>query len=139
MTIRLTICALVLFSMLFLSVDLLFAGSKWPSVSGSVRATATVVNPLGIATEGIMSDSSNDALWMVRYPSPDGILMTVQLNGKEVRTLRMEEIISEETENAEKTDHSFSIINPYDRVIQSADNLGVLDGTIVITLISTTQ
>ena len=132
MTIRSIIFTLALFSISLFFSTTIYAAPRLPTASRSVQATATVVHPLGILTESALSDQFDNNLWMIRYPSSDGIQMTVHLDGDIVKTIKLDEIGSPDDQDR------FSIINPYDRVIQGG-SLAWNDGTIVITLISTTQ
>lgn len=133
MTTSSKVLSIALFTLLTFSGHLALAGTNWPAVSGSVRATATVVNPLGITTESVVKDSSNDELWLVRYPSPDGIQMIVQLNGDVIQTIKLDETPSLE-------DHdTFSLIRPREQLLRSVQSSSNAQGTVVITLISTTQ
>ena len=127
---------IIIFTIFLFFGSYLKAASKCSDVSASVRATATVVHPLGITTQNRDMNTERyyqNKFWMVRHPKPDGIQMTVSLNGNLIRSIRMEEIASEINHD------TFTLINPFDQLIKSDDNFGAPDGTIVITLISTTQ
>lgn len=121
------------FFLFFLSANLLFAGTKWPTVSGSVRATATVVNPIGITTAGINIDPSDEELWLIRYPSADGLRMVVQLNGDIMQTIKLDETLSFGVHD------TFSLIKPPEQLLGSVQSVPRSQNMVVITLISTTQ
>ena len=135
--IRSAVCLIFTFGIFLFFGSYLKAAPKCPTVRASVRATATVVHPLGISTQNRGMNTERyvcqNKLWMVRHPRPDGIQMTVSLNGTLIRSVGMEEIVSENNHD------NYTLINPYDQLIQSGDNIGLTEGTIVVTLISTTQ
>jgi len=103
------------------------AGPKPSSVSASVRATATVVNPIGLTEPTFATNEGTDYnSLMVRFPSPDGIVLSVSINDEPTQTIHFDR----STSRAE----TFRLIGAPEIPAVMADSW-----TVVITLYSISQ